>query len=146
MEPKFRKLPKKSQSLQEKVLKFDAAIEFLKAVGFKEEQECWGLNDYSKEKLEDASRAVEAFVQSMGAQVKRDTDFDPFKASVSSTAGMSNVQIVQAMDKQVPKSKLELQNEEIARIKKERIQAYEGRIEDREIDVYNHDSMIVLAQ
>lgn len=85
-------------------------------------------------------------MQSMGAQVKRDTDFDPYKASVSSTAGMSNVQIVQAMDKTVHKGKLEMQNEEMARIKKERVMAYEGRIEDREIDVYNHDSMVLLAQ
>ena len=44
------------------------------------------------------------------------------------------------------KSKLELQNEEMARIKKERIQAYEGKLEDREIEVYNHDSMIKLQQ
>jgi hypothetical protein len=50
------------------------------------------------------------------------------------------------MDKTVHMSKLEMQNEEMARIKKERVMAYEGRIEDREIDVYNHDSMVLLAQ
>ena len=44
------------------------------------------------------------------------------------------------------KSKLELQNEEMARIKKARIDAYEGRLEDREIEVYNHDSKIKLEQ
>jgi hypothetical protein len=46
----------------------------------------------------------------------------------------------------VAKSKLELQNEEMARIKKARIDAYEGRLEDREIEVYNHDSKIKLEQ
>jgi hypothetical protein len=50
------------------------------------------------------------------------------------------------MDKTVHMSKLEMQNEEMARIKKERVMAYEGLIEDREIDVYNHDSMVLLAQ
>ena len=44
------------------------------------------------------------------------------------------------------KSKLELQNEEMARIIKARIDAYEGRLEDREIEVYNHDSKIKLEQ
>lgn len=34
----------------------------------------------------------------------------------------------------------------MARIKKARIDAYEGRLEDREIEVYNHDSKIKLEQ
>ena len=34
----------------------------------------------------------------------------------------------------------------MARIKKERIQAYEGKLDNREIEVYNHDSMVKLQQ
>lgn len=75
-------------------MRFEPAVDFIKAIGFCEDKESWTLSDFNKQKLEDASRAIEAFVQSMGAQVKRETDFNPYKASVSSTAGMSNVQIV----------------------------------------------------
>lgn len=48
--------------------------------------------------------------------------------------------------KVIHKSKLELQNDEIARIKRDRVQAYEGKLENREIEVYNHDSMVKLLQ
>jgi hypothetical protein len=44
------------------VLRFSAAVDFLKAVGFREEEECWALSDFTKQKIEEASRAVEAFV------------------------------------------------------------------------------------
>ncbi len=44
------------------------------------------------------------------------------------------------------KSKLELQKEEILRIKREREESYEGKLDDREIEVYNHNSKILLKQ
>ena len=44
------------------------------------------------------------------------------------------------------KSKLDLQKEEIQRIKREREESYEGKLEDREIEVYNHNSRILLKQ
>lgn len=44
------------------------------------------------------------------------------------------------------KSKLDLQKEEILKIKREREESYEGKLEDREIEVYNHNSMVLLKQ
>lgn len=116
--------------------------------GFSDQGDSMMMEDYNKPRLDQVNKAIEDFVQSLGAQVRIKSDFDPFKASVSSTAGLSNVQIVQSIDGKstVAKSKLELQNEEMARIKKARIDAYEGRLEDREIEVYNHDSKIKLEQ
>lgn len=32
----------------------------------------------------------------------------------------------------------------MARIKRERAQQYEGKLEDREIEVYNHDNLMLL--
>ena len=67
LEPKFRKLPKKSQSLQEKVLKFGPAVEFLKVSGFADQHDCMMMADFDRLKLEQANKALEEFVQSLGA-------------------------------------------------------------------------------
>lgn len=86
---------------------------------------------------------MEAFVRSLGAQIKNDSSFDPYKASVSSTNAMSTKDV---MTKGQHISKLDMQLDEMARIKKERIQSYEGKLDDREIEVYNHDSRVLLHQ
>jgi len=71
--------------------------------------------------------------------VHLETAFDPYKAAVSSTTGGMSTKDV--FERNQHKSMLDVQQEEIARLKKERTQAYEGKIENREIEVYNHDSM-----
>ena len=42
------------------------------------------------------------------------------------------------------KNKLDLQKDEILRIKREREESYEGKLENREIEVYNQNSRILL--
>ena len=93
MEPKFRKLPKHSKSMQEKILKYPYAVHFLVAAGFIEEDENWSLNGFDKDRLLQAEKAIEDFVKSMGANVTTST-FDPYKASVSSYSGVSQVQVL----------------------------------------------------
>jgi hypothetical protein len=90
MEPKFRKLPKHSKSMQEKILRYPYAIHFLVAAGFADDGENWSLNGFDKDKLLQAEKAIEDFVRSLGANVVTST-FDPFKASVSSYSGVSQV-------------------------------------------------------
>lgn len=59
---------------------------------------------------------------------------------------MTNTQIIEKASGGEIRSKLDLQNEEIARLKKEKIEAYEGKLDDREIEVYNADSLAKLEQ
>ena len=58
MEPKFRKLPKHSKSMQEKILKYPYAVHFLVAVGFVDEGENWSLNGFDKDRLLQAEKAL----------------------------------------------------------------------------------------
>lgn len=143
LEPKFRRVPKTSKSLQEKVLPYKHALHFLKLVGFEENAEAVFLDAYDKDRLDDGLRAMEHFVEGMGAKVKSNSDFDPFKMSVSSTTAMSTADVIGQNNH---KSKLDVQLEETARLKREKIQNYEGKLDDREIEVYNYDSMVKLAQ
>jgi len=49
------------------------------------------LVGFDKDKLLKAEKAIEDFVQSLGANVTKTTAFDPFKPSVSSYSGVSQV-------------------------------------------------------
>lgn len=79
--------------MQEKILKYPYAIHFLVAAGFVDEGENWSLNGFDKDRLLQAEKAIEDFVKSMGANVTTST-FDPYKASVSSYSGVSQVQVL----------------------------------------------------
>jgi len=48
------------------------------------------LNGFDKDRLLQAEKAIEDFVKSLGANVTTNT-FDPYKASVSSYSGVSQV-------------------------------------------------------
>ena len=54
MEPKFKKLPKHSKSMQGRILKNPHAIHFLVAAGFVDEGENWSLNGFDKDRLSQA--------------------------------------------------------------------------------------------
>ena len=147
MEPKYRKLPKHSKSMQEKILRFDQAVKFLQVAGFTDDGENLSLVGFEKEKLSKAEKAIEDFVASLGAHVtKTSSAFDPYKPSISSYSGVSQKQALSQMGVIRPeeKNKLDLQKDEILRIKREREESYEGKLENREIEVYNHNSRILL--
>lgn len=84
MEPKFRKLPKHSKSIQEKIMKYPYAVHFLSAAGFTEDSENLNMIGFDKDRLLQAEKSIEDFVQSLGASVSSPGAFDPFKASISS--------------------------------------------------------------
>ncbi len=90
MEPKYMKLPKHSKSMQDKILQYPYAVHFLAAAGFKDDGENWSLNGFDKDRLLQAEKAIEDFVKSLGANVTT-SSFDPFKSSVSSYSGVSQV-------------------------------------------------------
>ncbi len=62
MDPKFRKLPKRSMSMQEKILRYPNAIHFLVAAGFADDGENWSLNGFDKDKLNQAEIAINDFL------------------------------------------------------------------------------------
>ena len=88
MDPKFRKIPKHSKALQDKILKYPYALHFLTAAGFTQDSETINFQGFDKERLEFAEKAIEDFVVSLGASINQST-FDPYKASVSSQIGIT---------------------------------------------------------
>jgi len=89
LDQKFRRVPKSSKSLQEKVLPYKNAMKFLFVAGFLEDNEAIYMDGFDHHRTGDANRALEHFVESMGAKVAVNSAFDPYKASVSSTNAMS---------------------------------------------------------
>jgi hypothetical protein len=87
MEQKFRKIPKKSQALQKKVLRFPSAVAFLKICGFEESADDFQLLGFNNEHLAKCSEAIADFVKQMGGKVQDPNAFDPYKACVSSSTG-----------------------------------------------------------
>lgn len=94
MEPKFRKLSKTSKALNEKILQFQAARQFIMAAGFREEPDAYTLSGFNTEQLEEASKAINSFLQTLGASVDSNSSFNPYQAGISSTTGMRPVQVM----------------------------------------------------
>lgn len=69
MDPKFRKIPKHSKALQEKILKYPYALHFLTAAGFTQDSESINFQGFDKERLEQSEKAIEDFVVSLGASI-----------------------------------------------------------------------------
>ena len=67
-EPKFRKLPKNSNTVRDKIMAYPNAVNFLQIVGFKfdEPGDHIVLNAYSKQELEDCLDALKIFVERLG--------------------------------------------------------------------------------
>ena len=88
-EPKFRKLPRHSNSVKEKILANPSAINFLKIAGFKfdEPGDHIVIQAYSKDELEACLLALKLFVERLGGQINDPMAFNPYKAGVSSTTG-----------------------------------------------------------
>lgn len=85
---------------------------------------------YSKEELEECLLSLKMFVERLGGEVSDPLAFNPFKAGVSSTTGQV------AVPKDASTSgitKIKTTQEEIDAIQKEREDALEDRVEDREI-------------
>ena len=146
MEPKFRTLKKANKGVQERILKFKNAVRFLTQAGFTDNAEAFVAESLDTERLGIAQKAIVDFVTSLGADMQAASGFNPYQSAVTSTAGMTNTQIIEKATKGEIRSKLDLQNEEIARLKREKVEAYEGRLDDREIEVYNAESMAKLEQ
>lgn len=92
-EPKFRKMPRNSNTVRDKIMAHPNAVNFLKLGGFKfdEPGEHIVLVAYSKEELEDCLSALKIFVERLGGAIKDPLAFDPFKAGVTSTTGQAAV-------------------------------------------------------
>mmetsp|Transcript_21952 Transcript_21952/g.29340 ORF Transcript_21952/g.29340 Transcript_21952/m.29340 type:complete len:145 (-) Transcript_21952:739-1173(-) len=92
-EPKFRKLPRNSNTVKDKILAYPNACNFLKVAGFKFDDpgEHVSLVAYSKEELEECLLALKIFVERLGGAIKDPLAFDPFKAGVTSTTGQAAV-------------------------------------------------------
>lgn len=89
MEPKFRKLPKESKMVKEKIMANPNAVKFLKMAGFDFEGPGthYSLVAYSKDELEACLLALKIFVERLGGEINDPLAFNPFKAGVSSTTG-----------------------------------------------------------
>ena len=92
-EPKFRKLPKGSASVKDKILANPSAVNFLKMAGFRfdEPGEHIIIVAYSKEELEACLLALKLFVERLGGAIHDPLAFNPYKAGVSSTTGTAAV-------------------------------------------------------
>ena len=66
LDPKFRRIPRSSKSLQEKVLKYQNATMFLLIAGFKDTEEAFELEKLELERLQEASKSLEEFIRSNG--------------------------------------------------------------------------------
>ena len=66
LDPKFRRIPRSSKSLQEKVLRYQNATMFLLIAGFKDTEEAFELEKLELERLQEASKSLEEFIQSNG--------------------------------------------------------------------------------
>lgn len=91
-EQKFRRLPKKSERIQQQILGSPSAQEFLKLAGFSFDSspEFIEFNGWSAEQEQNLGQSVEniaTLVSSIGGVVDDPNRFDPFKSSVSSTTG-----------------------------------------------------------
>jgi hypothetical protein len=91
---KYRRIPKTSKSLQEKVLKHKMAVKFLLTAGFQENDEAIHMDQLDHNRLREGNASIEKFVQSLGASVQVDTQFDPYAAAISSTAGPSTKDVM----------------------------------------------------
>ena len=91
MEPKYRKLPKKSDSVKIKILSNSHAVAFLKVADFKFESnpDYIEYTEMDKDRLEDCKRALITFVGKMGGSVQDPNAFNPFQAGISSTTGQT---------------------------------------------------------
>ena len=143
-EPKYRKLPRNSNSVQEKILAFPNACNFLKVAGFKfdEPGEHISMAAYSKEELEECLLALKIFVEKLGGAVKDPLGFNPFQASVSSTTGQA------AVPKNATSSggnKISNTQSQIKNILKQREDELETFVEDREIQIYNQKASVQTA-
>ena len=92
-EPKFRKLPRNSKTVSEKITPFPGATNYLKLAGFKFDQpgDHIQMHAYSKEELEACLTALKIFVERLGGQINDPLAFNPFQAGVSSTTGQAAV-------------------------------------------------------
>ena len=92
-EPKFRKIPKASATVREKIICYSSAVNFLKMAGFRfdEPGEHIVIISYAKEELEACLVALKLFVERLGGAVHDPLAFNPYKAGVSSTTGTSAI-------------------------------------------------------
>lgn len=140
-EPKFRKLPRKADSVKEKILANPSAINFLKIAGFNfnEPGDYIVIQAYSKEELEACLLALKIYVERLGGAVHDPLAFNPYKAGVTSTTGQA------AIPKGAAESaitKIVATQSQINAILQEREATLEENVQDREIQVYNQKANV----
>lgn len=140
-EPKFRKLPRNSNTVREKILAYPNAVNFLKLTGFKfdEPGEHISMAAYSKEELEECLLALKIFVERLGGAIKDPLAFDPFKAGVTSTTGQAAVPHNASSSGH---NKITSQQQEIEAIRRQREDELEDSVPDREIQIYNQKANV----
>ena len=135
MEPKYRKLPKKAESVKTKILNNSHAIAFLKIADFRFESspEHIEYTEMDKERLEACKNALLAFVGKMGGSVQDPNAFNPFQAGIGSTTGQAAVP-GNAENSGLAKTKGV--QDQIKKIQQQREAELEGKIENREVQIY----------
>jgi hypothetical protein len=131
-EQKFRKLPKKSERIQQQLLSSPSAIEFMRLAGFTfQDPDFIEFNGWSAEQesaLGTAVQNIETLVASIGGVVEDPNKFDPFKSGVTSTTGFKQIG-----DSGV--NKVTSTMNAIEKIKKDREATLETKVEDRALTV-----------
>jgi len=137
LEPSYRKLAKNKNLVQNKLLPFPNVMAFLKVAGFHNGEEYIECKDYKPEILRECNAAISEFIQQLGGEVKKESTFNPFEASVSSTIGQPA--LPGSTDQN--KAKFIDQRAKIAKIQQEREDMMETKVEDREISVFNSNHL-----
>jgi len=137
MEPSYRKLAKSKSLVQNKIMPFPNALAFLRVAGFDNGEEYIECKDYKPDSLRECNAAISEFIQRLGGEVKKESHFNPFESSVSSTVG--HPALPGSTDSN--KTKFMDQRDKIAKIQKDREATLETKVEDREISVFNSNHL-----
>jgi hypothetical protein len=137
LEPKFRKISKAKEVLQKKIFKFKSAVNFLKVCQFTETSTDLELNVFDNPHLMECLEGIQEFIANMGG--KTGQEFNPYQASFSKTTGEKHLFEILGLEKK--EHKHVTMTEEMDAIKKERMDALEKFVEDREVTVFNNQNM-----
>ena len=135
-DPKVRSLPKSNKSVQQKILDVPTAVQFLQITGFNFNGDMITLDEPKNlVAINEGLDCINAHIVSLGGEVKVETQFDPTKQARSTTAevikppGLSKAE----EDKYDPTKVGDM----IEQVKRQREQALEGKLTDRQIKVIN---------
>ena len=88
MVQKYRSLPKKAGTVIKNILPYPHAIEVLAVAGFVDQGDSLMIEQYNQEKLKFVMDSIKFFAKNLGAVVKEEGVFDPYKEYLSTSSAL----------------------------------------------------------